>query len=285
MGKTAIIADTLACLPREMVEQYGIEIMAPNIYFDGGVYRDWLDISPSEAYQMLDRAPQLFSTSTPPPTDFVEAFHKLSIRAENILCITISSKLSTFHNVALLAKEQAKAELPHTKIEVLDSETVTGAEGFVVLAAAQAAAEGKGMEEIIGAARRMKEKVSLIFVLETIRHAYRTGRIPRVASQLGGLLSVKPILTIRGGKAHFTGMTRSKSKGVNNLLETMHKKAGEKPVHVAIHHTDVPEEGERLKQRVLAEFECAELWVTEFSPLMSYSTGRGTLGLAFYVED
>jgi DegV family protein with EDD domain len=131
----------------------------------------------------------------------------------------------------------------------------------------------------------IKEKVSLIFTLETIRHVYRTGRIPKSVSQLGGLLSIKPMLTIRGGTAHFTGMTRSKAKGVNKLLEVMHKKAGNKPVHVAVHHTDVPEEGERLRQRVRAEFDCVELWVTEFSPLMSYATGRGTLGLAFYTED
>lgn len=285
MSKTAIIADTIACLPGEMVEQYGIEIVAPNIYFDGEVYRDWFDLSPSQAYQMLEKAPHLFSTATPPPADFIECFTRLSARAENILCITISSKLSSFYEVALLAKEQARQDLPHIGIEVMDSETVTGAEGFIVLAAARAAAGGKSLTGIIEAARNMKEKVSLIFVLETIRHAYRTGRIPRVASQLGGLLSVKPVLTIRDGTAHFTGMTRSKTKGINNLLAAMRRKADGKPVHVAVHHTGVPEEANRLEQRILAEFDCVESWITEFSPVMSYSTGRGALGLAFYVED
>lgn len=285
MSKTAIIADTLACLPREMVERYEIEIVAPNIYFDGRVYRDWFDLSPSQAYQMLEKAPQLFSTATPPPADFMETYRKVSARADNILCITISSKLSSFYDVAQLARQQAGTELPRTSIEVLDSETVTGAEGFIVLAAARAAAEGKGLAETVEAARRMKDRVSLIFVLETISHAYRTGRIPKVASQLGGLLSVKPILTVRGGKVHFTGMTRSKTKGVNNLLAAMRRKADGKPVHVAVHHTDVPREGERLKQRLLSEFDCVESWITEFSPVMSYSTGRGAVGIAFYAED
>src|SRR4030042_4324415 len=197
MNKIAIVADTIACLPREMIEQYGIEIIAPNIYVNGSVYRDWLDISPSEAYQLLEKAPHLFTTSSPPASDLVQTYHKLSARAENILCIIISSKLSTFYNVALLAKDMARKELPHTAIEVLDSQTATGAEGFVVLAAARAAAEGKNLTEAIEAAQRVREKVSLIFVLETIRHAYRSGRIPKVAAQIGGLLSVKPMLTIR----------------------------------------------------------------------------------------
>ena len=285
MNKVAIIADTIACLPREMVEQYGIEIVAPNIYFDGSVYRDWLDISPSEAYQLLEKAPQLFSTSSPSASDIAQTYHKLSTRAENILCIIISSKMSTFYNVALLAKDMVKKELAHTTIEVLDSRTATGAEGFVVLAAARAMAEGKELTEVIDAAKRVREKVSLIFVLETIRHAYRSGRIPKVAAQIGGLLSVKPMLTIRDGTARFNGMTRNKGKGADRLLDVMHKKVGRKPVHVAVHHTDAPEEGERLKQRVLAEFDCVELWLTEFSPIMGYVTGRGALGLAFYAED
>lgn len=285
MNKVAIIADTVACLPRELVEQYGIEIVAPNIYFDGKVYRDWLDITPSEAYQLLDKAPELFSTSGPPPAAYVQAYRQVAAKAENILCITLSAKMSTTHNAAVAAKQQIKEELASTNIEILDSQTATGAEGFVVLAAARALAEGRSLVEAIEAAQRVKDRVDLVFILETIRHAYRTGRIPKVAAQIGAWLSVKPIITIRGGTAHFNGMTRSKEKGVNYLLEVMRKGVGTKPVHVAIHHTAALEEGEILKQRVLAEFDCVELWLTEFSPIMGYSTGRGTLGLAFYAED
>jgi DegV family protein with EDD domain len=285
MNKVAIIADTVACLPRELVEQYGIEIVAPNIYFDGQVYRDWLDITPSEAYQLLDKAPEHFSTSGPPPAAYAQAYRQLAAKAESILCITLSAKMSTTHNAAVAAKEQVREELASTKIEILDSQTATGAEGFVVLAAARALAEGRSLVEAIEAARRVKDRVDLVFILETIRHAYRTGRIPKVAAQIGAWLSVKPIITIRGGTAHFNGMTRSKEKGVNYLLEAMRKRVGAKPVHVAVHHTDALEEGEILKQRVQAEFDCVELWLTEFSPIMGYSTGRGTLGLAFYAED
>ncbi len=285
MDRVAIITDSIACLPKEVVEQHGIEIVAPNIYFDGKVYRDWLDISPAEAYQLLEKAPQLFSTSAPPPADYVEAYRKLSKKAKSLLCITISSKLSTIYNAALVAKEQVREESPHTTIEVLDSQTCTGAEGFVALAAARAATEGKSLVETIEVARRVMKKVDLIFVLETIRYAYRTGRIPKVAAQIGGLLNVKPTLTVRGGVARFNGMTRSKEKGVNHLLEVMRKKVGTKPVHVAVHHTDAAEEAERLKQRVQAEFDCVELWLTEFSPIMGYAAGRGTVGLAFYAED
>ena len=284
MDKVAIVTDSICCIPREMVESYGIEIVAPNIYFDGRVYRDWIDIAPAEAYELLDSDPDLFTTSGPPPEAFVDAFRKVSKRAASVLCITLSSKVSTVHSAALAAKEEAKDELVNTNIVVLDSQTCTGAEGFVVLAGARAVAEGKGLIEAVKAAEDMRGKVDLVFVLETIRHAYRTGRVPRLVSQVGTLLSVKPVLAWQNGVAHFRGVTRSKEKGIDQLLETMHRSVGDKPVHVAVHHAGALEEGRKLKQRVESEFDCAELWLTEFSPIMGYSTGRGTLGLAYYVE-
>jgi len=285
MSKVAIITDSIACLPRDILEQYEIHLVTPNIYFDGKVYRDWLDISPSEVYQLLETAPHLFSTSAPPPADFVQAYRSLSSNAGSILCITLSSKVSTAYNAALLAREQVQKESGYAHIEVLDSQTVTGAEGFVVLAAARAVAEGRGLVEAVEAAKEVRAKVDLVFVLETIGHVYRTGRVPKVASRLGAWLNVKPVLTWKNGVARFIGMTRSKEKGVNQLLEAMHKRVGAKPVHVAVHHANAPEEGERLVERVRDEFECVQLWLTEFSPIMGYSTGSGALGVAFYAED
>lgn len=285
MDKVGIVTDSIGCIPREMVDRYGIEIVSPNIFFNGSVYRDWIDITPSEAYQLLEKAPERFTTSAPPPEDFVEAYRKVSQRAASILCITLSSKVSTVHSAALAAKEQVKDELSDTNIVVLDSLTCTGAEGFVVLAGARASAQGSDIIEALRASERVREKVDLIFVLETIRHAYRTGRVPRIASQIGALLSVKPVLAWRDGVAHLTCMTRSKERGVDLLLEAMHRGVGDKSVHVAVHHADAPDEGQRLKERVESEFKCVEVWLTEFSPIMGYSTGRGILGLAFYTED
>jgi DegV family protein with EDD domain len=192
----------------------------------------------------------------------------LSRSADSILCITLSAKMSTLHNTAVAAREQVKGELAHTTIEVMDSGIVTGAEGFVVLAAAQAAAEGKGLVDTIEAAERVREKVELVFVLETIRHAYRTGRIPKIATQVGAWLSIKPVLSWGNGVARFNGMTRSKEKGVDQLLKIMRRKVGTKPVHVAVHHANALEEGERLMERVRAQFDCVEAWLTEFSPVM-----------------
>ena len=77
---------------------------------------------------------------------------------------------------------------------------------------------------------------------------------------------------------------RNKKRGINRILQVMRRKVGQNPVHVAVMHAYVPDEAERLKERISPEFNCAELFITEFSPVMGYATGTGTLGFAFYQD-
>ena len=279
-----VITDSLACLTKELVEQYGIRIVPLSFYFRDKAYKDWVDITPSEAYELFLKDPESWYSSAPPPGDFVEAFRQVSKQAENILCVTISSKVSTTYDVALVAKKQVEAELPGTSIEVLDSQTTTAAEGFVALAAARAAAEGKNLAEVTKTAEEMRERVTFIALLDTVRYVYRSGRIPKIAAQAGSILNIRPIFTISSGVVRTVGIVRSKEHGIERLLKKMRDKVGQSPVHVAVMHAYAPDEAERLKERVSSEFNCAELWLTEFSPLMGYTTGTGTLGLAFYKE-
>jgi len=285
MPKVAIVTDSIACLTREMVEWYGITILPLNFYFDGKIYRDWVDITPSEAYELFLKDPASFKTSSVSPGEALEAYREVSKQADNIFCVTVSSKISAVYTAALDAKEQVKAELPQITIEVLDSQTVAAAEGFIALAAARVAAEGKSLPEVVKAAETMRDKVVFFIFLDTIRHVYRSGRIPKIASQLGSVLNVKPILTTSSGVLHFVGVARSKKSGVERLLKLMRDRVKLSPVHVTVTHAYALEEAERLKERISSEFNCAELWVAEFSPLMGYATGTGTLGLAFYSDD
>jgi len=200
--------------------------------------------------------------------------------------VTISSKLSMFYTSALDAKEIFKDESPQVAIEVLDSETAAAAEGLIVLAAARAAAEGKPFDEVVAVAEKVKERVKFLGLLETIRHVYRTGRIPKVASEIGSMLSIKPILTGSKGRIRFAAAARTKQSGVEKMLQIMRSHVGDsEPLHVSVMHADAIEEAEKLKEKVAAEFNCVEIFITDFSPVMGYATGRGTLALAYYKED
>jgi len=284
-NKVAIVADSICCIPREMVEQYGITIAPIPISFQGKIYRDWVDITPTEAYELFLKDPGSFKTAGASPSIFLEAYRQASKRAQNILCVTLSVKLSGAYDAARQAIEEAKKELPQISVEVVDSKTVTASEGFVALAGARAAEAGKSLAEVVKAAEEMRDKVTFLALLETIRHVYRTGRIPKIAAMAGSVLSIKPILTSSGGVVKFAGAVRSRAHGIEKMLKMMRNKVGQSPAHVAVMHAYAPDEAEKLKERVSAEFDCAELWVTEFSPVMGYATGTGTLGLAFYRED
>jgi DegV family protein with EDD domain len=266
------------------VEQYGIRIVPLNIHFNGKVYKDWVDITPTEAYELFLKDPESWGSSAPSPMDYLEAYREVSNRAENILCVTASSRLSTTHDVARIAKEQAEAELPQMSIEISDSETVTAAEGFVALAAARAAAEGKSLAEVAKVAEEVRGKVSMVAVMDTVRYVYRSGRIPKLAARAGSILNIKPILSVSSGVVRTVGLARSKVHGITRLLKMVKDKVGQSPVHIAVMHAYALEEAQRLMERVASEFNCVELWLTEFSPLMGYACGTGTIGLAFYKE-
>jgi len=283
-NRVAIVTDSIANLPEQMVEQYRIGIVPIMLLVKGKLYQDGVDMSPSEAYELFLQDPESFNTSPASPGHYLEAYYEASKKAENILCITLSSKLSTGYDMACVAREQAKIELPETLIEVMDSQNVTAAEGFVALAAARAAVEGKALAEVVKAAEEVRDRVIFVVLLDTIRHVYRTGRIPKVACQVGSMLNIRPILTSSSGLIRFKGIVKNRERGISRLLEILRNKVGQSPVHVAVMHAYTPEEAERLKERISSEFNCAELFITEFSPVMGYATGTGTLGFAFYKD-
>jgi DegV family protein with EDD domain len=283
--KIAIVTDSLCCLPRELVKQYNISIVPANIYFGDRVYKDWVDLIPSQAYELFLKDPEAFKTSPASPADYLAAYREMSRQTGGILCVTISAKLSVMYNAALEAKERAGAELPRTSIEVVDSAVAVTAEGLVVLAAARAAEAGGSLAEVAKAAEEMRERVGFIFLLDTVRYIYRTGRIPRIAAMAGSVLNIRPLLTTSSGVVRFLGAVRSRERGLEKMLQIMKAQVGQARVHVGVTHAYALDEAEKLKERVSSAFNCAELWISEFSPLLGYATGTGTLGLAFYKED
>ena len=284
-NKVSVVTDSISCLPEDLVKRYNIGIVPIRLMVQGKTYRDLVDITPTDAYKLFLQDPERFNTTPASPGHYLEAYRTAVNGTKDILCVTLSSKLSTGYDMARLAKEQAKIELPQTNIEILDSQNVTAAEGFVALAGARAAAEGKGLAEVVKEAKQVREKVTFLAFLVTIRHVYRTGRIPKIAAQFGSILRVKPIITSSGGLVRFKGIARNREQGKSRLLELMRKKVDNHPVHVGVMHAFAPDEASKLKERISAEFNCSELWMSEFSPVMGYATGTGTLGLAFYPDN
>jgi DegV family protein with EDD domain len=282
MQRVRIVTDTVAQLTEEMIQSHWIKVVpAATIFCDGSTFIDGVDISTAEAYQLLAQNPGEFTTAAIPPDHFMKAFEELSEAVKEILCITVSSKLSAVYNTAVLAREQLREKAPELKIQVFDSMSAAGGEGLIALAAARAAAAGLDLDGVIAVAEKARQDSECLFVFDTLRDAYRTGRVPKVASQAAAILNIRPLCRIgQDGKVHFIGLARSREKGVQRMIEMTRERVGDMPIHAMVVHTAASADADKLKARVKAEFNCREVFVSEFSPVMGYATGPGVLGIA-----
>ncbi|HEX77082.1 MAG TPA: DegV family protein [Dehalococcoidia bacterium] len=287
MDRVAIVTESTVCLPQGLVTEYGIHIVPMEFSYEGKTYRDGIDLTPSQFYELLAQAKKLPTTSPGPPGSYLEAYREASQHAQSILCITLSPKFSTTHNSALLAKETAKEVLPQATIEVLDSGTAAGAQGWIVLAAARAAKARASLAEVMDAARSLMPRVHLVALLDTLYFLVKGGRVPLVAAWATSLLNIKPVFELvpLQAEARMLHRARGRRQALERLLQVLQDKTqGDGPLHALVMHTNIPGEAEGLRERIAAQFDCAELYITDFTPVIGVHCGPGLLGVAFYME-
>ncbi len=285
-NKVAIVTDSVACIPKELAKKYDIEVVPIQVIFGDKVYRDGIDITPAEFYALLRQAEKLPTTAASLPGPVLEAFRKAGQRTSGILCITLSAKFSGMFNSAQLAMKMAKEALPGVIIEVLDSRTAAAAQGFVVLAAARAAALGRNLIEVTETAKSVMQRVNLLATLDTLYYLVKGGRVPKATAWATSLLKIKPILTIKDGEAHPVTNPRTTLGAMKRMLEIMRQKIIKgQPLHVAVMHADALDRAVELSDEISSQFDCAELFITEFTPVMGAHTGPGVIAIAFYSGD
>jgi DegV family protein with EDD domain len=288
MSKVAIVTDTSAHIPKQLVQEYDIRLVPTLINLDNKSYRDTIDIrNPAELFELVKKSSRFPTTSVPPPAEYVEVYRQLSQKTDNIFSVSVTSKLSGCFNSALQAREIIKSELPAINIEVFDSRTTIGAMGFIVLAAARAAASGQGMPAVIKAAEDMRSRVNMLGIFDTLSYLARSGRISKAAAMAGNMLSMKPISGISTslGVPTVLAKPRTGQKAVRVLLEIVKQRVETaRPVHFMVEHICAPEAAEELKQIVQEQFNCAEVFTYEYHPVGSLIAGPGYVGLSFYQE-
>jgi len=281
MAEVKIVADSSVCLPRELIEKYGILLVPEKIIFGNKIYRDGVDLYPYGFYTMLQQAKELPTTSAPSPEDFADAYQRAIKDADSIVCILVTSGFSSMGlKSALIARES----FPKVPIEVIDSRTAVGAYGFVVLAAARAAAESKPLPEVVKAAEDMKARVNMIATLDTLKYLEKGGRMGKAACWAGSLLSIKPIIEVptSSGVVEPLERVRTRRRALKRLLQIMKEKVNAEPVHVNIDHANVPDDADWLKTQVSSHFNCNEIYINDWAPVAGVHCGPGVIGLSFY---
>lgn len=286
MRKVAVITDSTACLPADLTSRYGITVVPVELTHRGRVYRDGVDITPTEVYELLAREKTLPTTSAPPPGAYLEAFQRLSRTASEAVVITVSSSFSHTYDSVCAAVEMAREIHLDLTIKAIDCLTAAGAQGLVVLNAARAAAAGKNLEQVIEAIKLSMSSVHLIAFLDTLHYLARGGRVPQAVAWAGNILKIKPIMQIKPGSGQASLLTkvRTRKKAIEQLLAETRRRVDSRPVHAIVMHSSSPADADYVKQRLTTELNCAEALVSDFTPVMGIHTGPGLLGVAFYEE-
>ena len=280
------MTDTVAGIPGEVAQEYQITVVpAANIVFNGHTYLDGVTIKATEAYQLLRKDPDRFSTSAVSPGYILEVYRKLAATSRGILFVTVSSALSAVSKSAALAAAIFQEESPDTTVRILDSRTVASGQGLVVLAAARAAVQGANLDEVADIAQRVRRKTGNYMLLDTLRYAYRTGRISKTSARIAAMLGIKPITCVSDeGKVDFIGKTRSREAGIKRLLELIKEEAGAEALYFWVMHADAPKAAQELAERLKREFNCLSMVISEYSPVMGYGAGPGALSVGFHPE-
>jgi DegV family protein with EDD domain len=286
MARLAIVTDSTCSIPREIQEEYQIAIVPLSFLFEETFYLDNGSLSWQEFYSLLKSAPRLPTTASAPPGAFLEAFRQAYQQgSREVLCIVTSSQLTATYNSASDGAALAREQMPDLKVRVIDSRCAAAALGFVVLAAARAAANGAALEEAANRAEALIPRVYMLGVLDTLEYVAKGGRVPQVAAWLSALLQLKHVFQLHDGEISRLGAVRTKPRALARLQRLAGERLErEKPLHVAVFHARAAEEAEELADKVREEFRPAELFVSEFSQVMSIHTGPGLVGLAFYNE-
>ena len=141
------------------------------------------------------------------------------------------------------------------------------------------------LEQVADIAQRVRQQVGTLLLFDTLRYVYRTGRAPKVVSMVGSALGVKPLLRVSDkGALHPAGASRTREGGIRKMFELIRKDAGTDALHFMVMHADAPQVAEELSERIKQEFNCLSMIVSEFSPVMGYGSGPGTLAVGFHPE-
>jgi DegV family protein with EDD domain len=176
-------------------------------------------------------------------------------------------------------------QLPDIDIRIVDSFNCSMGLGFVVLAAARAAAEGKSVEEVVAAAEEMRDKVNFIFVVDTLEYLHKGGRIGGAKRLLGTAFRVKPLLQFKDGQIEPLDQVRTKNRAYARLIDIAAERLGGRAMQeAALVDIDNPGDGDAVAQMVIERFSPSMIHHAEVSPVVGTHTGPGTIGFAFYAE-
>lgn len=276
-----IIADSTCDLSPELIKKYNISIIPLHIVLGELEYKDGLEISPDEIYEWSNSKKESPKTSAASISDAIEIFDKHLKETDEIVCFSISGRMSTTVNVLRMAAEELEAE---DRIHIIDSENLSTGGGLLVVEASIMASEGKNAKEIVENIEQLKPQVRASFIVDTLTFLHRGGRCSGVAALAGGALKLHPKIIVENGAMKpdkkYRGKMNSAILSYVKDLEPQIKNA--KSDRVFITHSGCDNEIIQTIYQYVEELEYfKEILITRAGGVISSHCGPGTLGVLF----
>ncbi|NPV09052.1 MAG: DegV family protein [Anaerolineae bacterium] len=277
-----IVTDSTANVPTAVVERYGIEVVPLRVIFPDITYRDQVDITAEEFYRLLPHCETLPTTSQPPASEFEDAFRRLSQDGSQVIAILISSKLSG----TVASATAAQRALPDLPVTVFDSWTTSALQAFMVEHAAEKAAQGATMQEVVQDLEVLKARSQILFTIETFRYLQKGGRIGNASALAASVLRIQPILTLNQGVVDVWGKVRGKRRALQVMMETARERGGTgEGLRVAVVHASAPDVAAEMADDVTRQLQCPRPELMQISPVIGTHVGPGAIGLGYYHRD
>ncbi len=278
MPPVKIITDSSAYLPQAYVDQYNIHVLPLTLHFEGKDYRDGVDISAKEFYTLMRDTGKLATTSQVTEYAFEQAFKQFLDEGNDLLVLTISQGISSTMQSAL----SAQAVFPGAPIEIVDTQLVSMALSFQVLAAARAAAAGASLAECKAVAEDAYTKIGVYFTVDTLKYLAAGGRINSAKRFMGTMLNIKPLMEIREGKIEALESVISTRKAIQRMVQLVIRDVnGRTPVRVSVFHALMEDTAIELLEQLKMQFNPEEAILSEVSPVVGAHTGPGTISIAY----
>lgn len=280
MAKIAMVTDSTAYIPAELVRKYKISVTPQILIWGEQTYRDGVDIQPDEFYARLRTAKIMPTTSQVSVLSMQETFQGLVNKGYQVLAIFISGKLSGTMQSAVQGKEMLGRA--GEKVTLIDSNSTAMAMGFQVLTAARAAADGASLKECQALAEKSRAHTGLYFAVDTLEFLHRGGRIGGAQRFIGSALNLKPILALKDGRVEAEDRVRTKGKALERVLELVAEQTrGKSPIRLATLHANAEAEARGLLDHASRSLGATESILSSVSPVVGTHAGPGTIGLAF----
>ncbi|MEQ8199895.1 MAG: DegV family protein [Syntrophomonadaceae bacterium] len=278
-----VVTDSTAYITADLQKEYDLAIVPLSVIFPDESFKE-TEVDYGYFYGKIDRDGVIPTSSQPSQGEMEEVFNRLIQEGHEVMAIFISGDLSGTCQSAYGARQAILQSNPRARIEILDSRTTCMAMGFMVLAAAQAAREGKTLEEVAAVAQAAQARVGLYFVPATLEYLKKGGRIGGAAALLGSILQIKPILYLLNGKVEVLEKargTRAALDHISEVLDREHQARGLSRV-VVINVTAEAKAAELAA--VISRRYGLEANIAPIGPVIGLHTGPGTLGIVYMTQ-